>query len=399
MTIRQGWDIYQLCELTLFLAAFPVVIYRVWRWSTNRPSRSLLAGAVFATSLWIWTYFDTEFGWKILTPQLKSFQLCGGTAILASSALVAFTANACNIGSKRQDRLVYSSAVITTGVIAVLAFTTPEALGDASYYAFLTEPHPALPAPLHIGIVSGHAYVFGASLLVATQGIKHLDATPAGQGIGMLGLACLLLLVTVFTRYIVGETYQWHGHVPPFWCGLVIQTIFGATAAIIALTAFAWPPAVLWRKAYAELRTLNVLHRDLIAMFPGLEPPISREDRLTDRVNDRISHIQDGLFLTAQQRETPLAPHHQDDDNVSQRASEVAKWLTHQTATEHKKLCLSTPPSTSDKQWILTIANCYRHEVADQSSTDAGPSGDTPSTSHKRSTISATTRRLSGDNA
>lgn len=399
MTIREGWDIYQVCELVLFLAAIPLIAYRGWRWATNRPSRPLLAGALFATTLWIWTYCDTEFGWRILTEELRAFQVCGGTAILASASLYVFIANACSAPANVRDRAAYTTALAATVIVAAIAATVSTVSEGANYFQFLTEPHPGLPARLHAAMLFGHLYIMCVTSLIAGLGIKYADRTPAGQGLGILGVACSLLLVTLFTRYIASEIYEWQGQVPPFWCGLLIQTIFGATAAILTLIAFAWPPTILRLRALAELRILRCLHYDLTSMFPGLAPPISREDRLSDRVYEYVSQIQDGLVLIAQRRAAPLTANSHGEE-PDERASRIAKWLKAEQPAEREAMpSFSAPSPMSDRRWVLTIAEHYRNEKEGQSCADCGSSGDTPSTSHKRSIIPATTLRLSADRA
>ncbi|MGL5440864.1 hypothetical protein [Mycobacteroides stephanolepidis] len=85
--------------------------------------------------------------------------------------------------------------------------------------------------------------------------------------------------------------------------------------------------------------------------------------RLSDKVFEWSTHIQDGLTLLAQSRELPLGTDTPAPKDGSARALAVANWIVGQADSGFGGEWLHAPSGVSDEAWVLAIADAYRNHT------------------------------------
>jgi hypothetical protein len=360
--MRWFWDHCQAVELVVLTLAAPAVLYRGWRWYTDRPSLPLAAGAIFAVSIWPWALCDVEPVWGRLPPQIQAFHAAGGIGVAASASAWVLAVEACGqpdrLARRKKIQRLVTAAAITLMAVAALTGSTVSTPGGGDFFTYLTEPRRDSLNLLAATLI-GHIFAAGVLAHLALLTVWRADRTPAGRGLGLLGAAGTAVAITVVTRGVCAELFQWHGYPPPAWCGLTVQTSAVTAGAVLAISALTWPPLALRYQAHRELRRLRPLRNALIGLFPGLAPPQPFGKRLTDLVPEWIGQIQDGLSLMAQYRGLPLEAAAPPQDRA-RHIRAVVEWTQGQSPLGIGVSWLQAPPSSTNAEWIRVLADAFQ---------------------------------------
>ncbi|TDZ91006.1 hypothetical protein CCUG62472_04260 [Mycobacteroides salmoniphilum] len=359
--MRWFWDHCQALELVVLALAAPAVLYRGWRWWTDRPSLPLAAGAIFAVSIWPWALCDIEPIWRRLPPQIQAFHAAGGIGVLASASAWVLVVEACgmadHVSRRKKIRRLVVGAAVTLATIAALTSSVVSTPGGGDFFTYLTEPRRD-SLGLFAATLIGHIFAAGVLAHLALLTVRRMDRTPAGRGLRLLGAAGGAVAMAVITRGVCAELFQWHGYRPPPWCGLTVQTSAITAGAVLAISALTWPPLALRHQARRTLRQLRPLRDGLIELFPGLAPPQPFGTRLTDLVPEWIGQIQDGLSLMAQCRNLPLENAAPPQDRMKHVQAAV-DWIGGQSPLGMSVSWLQAPPPLTNAEWIRVLANAF----------------------------------------
>ncbi|WP_234783934.1 hypothetical protein [Mycobacteroides immunogenum] len=245
-------------------------------------------------------------------------------------------------------------------VVAVSASRSEQLLTITDMYVVVDALTVSGDSGARVALVASGGFAAAVFVQLAWVGLRHADHTPVGTGLGLLAVASVFEIVAsviggVLRPLGVGGGAMGH----PFW--LWAGTIAGCVGAILVILGFLWPPMVLRIEGRRDKRRLRPLHDVMTKLFPQLFPPRELRIRLSDLVFEWKSHIQDGLTLLAQTRGVPFVTNRPVARDCPERAMLVAKWLFGHDIPGFSCEWLRAPDGVSDEEWILAIADAYRH--------------------------------------
>lgn len=295
------------------------------------------------------------------------------STVLSHVALVACAAGSCvmitSASSARKPTTVRRIAIIQYSVAAFIAVVT--------LVAFFTTPQQPEMSPeeylrRNLGS-SGTAftwllpllYVLLALTLVAWAGVRHSNRTRRGRALFLftVGIALIVMASAFFLLRAVGSTR---------FIGVGSAATLLGCAMLVVASGSLLPSVEDWFGARRELRVIQPLLRELSRRQPNIGIGVRPRGPLLFRVAEQMSLISDALYLEAT-RVLEDADHHAFDEPGPDVAPEaqarrIAEWIhagdggAEQTANDEfpGPTWLRQPPTYSDREWILAIADQYR---------------------------------------
>ena len=309
---------------------------------------------------------------------------------LSQIALIACAAGSCvmitTVSSGRSPATIRKIAIAqysVAGLIAVLTLVAFFAAGQQP------EMSPQEYLKRNLGSSDGRLpwllpllYVMLAMTLVSWAGMRHSNRTRRGRALFVftVGIVLILLASAFFLLRAAGS---------PHLLGVgAAATLLGCAMLVVAAGSLL-PSIEDWFGARYELRTIQPLLAELGRRHPDVGIGVRPRGPLVFRVAERMSLISDALFLEATAadvvRKRPVdatgsrsAADLDDLDDASdveapsvppeEQARTIAEWIhdgrddapADATATFPGPGWLRQPPSYSDREWILAIAQQYR---------------------------------------
>ncbi|MBJ7341413.1 hypothetical protein [Mycolicibacterium sp.] len=299
------------------------------------------------------------------------------STVMSQVALIACAAGSCvmitSAASERTPTTIRRIAMIQYGVAALIALLT--------LVAFFTSPQQPEMAPqeyLRQNLGSGAMtlswllpllYVMLALTLVAWAGVRHSNRTRRGRALFVFttGVVLIVLATAFFLLRAVGATR---------FIGVGAAATLLGCAMLVVASGSLLPSVEDWFGARRELRIIQPLLDELSRRHPNVGIGVRPRGPLLFRVAEQMSLISDALYLEATRalggrdalesediddRESPDVP-------PEEQSLRIAEWI-HAGRTEdgdapHAKFpgphWLRQPPSYSDREWILAIADQYR---------------------------------------
>lgn len=299
------------------------------------------------------------------------------STVLSQVALICCAAGSCvmitSAASERTPTTIRRIAVIQYGVAAVIAGLT--------LVAFFTSPQQPEMAPqeyLRQNLGTGAMtlswllpllYVMLALTLVAWAGVRHSNRTRRGRALFVFsaGVVLIVLATAFFLLRAVGST--------DFIGVGAAATLLGCAMLVVASGSLL-PSVEDWFGARRELRVIQPLWEELSRRHPNVGIGVRPRGPLLFRVAEQMSMISDALYLEATEA-------HGDDGSAAPDATEgdadeppaatpeeqslrIAEWIHAGTDADSADVefpgphWLRQPPSYSDREWILAIADQYR---------------------------------------
>ena len=310
---------------------------------------------------------------------------------LSQVALIGCAAGSCvmitSVSSVRSPAAIRKIALAQYGVAAVIAVVSlvvffaagrqPEMAPQEYLRRNLGSDGTALPWLLPL------LYVLLALSLVVWAGLRHSNRTRRGRALFVftVGIVLIALALAFFVLRAVGTT------------GLVgvgaAATLLGCAMLVVAAGSLL-PSLEDWFGARRELRVIGPLLDELGRRHPDVGIGVRPRGPLVFRVAERMSLISDALFLEAtaarsalrrvdsvgsaadpdEPRDSGDCEDSEDSPLVSpgEQAAAVASWICagRDGETDAGRAAfpglawLRQPPSYSDREWILEIADQYR---------------------------------------
>jgi len=322
---------------------------------------------------------DTVLRWPNISVGLSQVALIG----CAAGSCVMIT----SVSSVRSAAAIRKIALAQYGVAAVIAVVSL-----AVFFAAGRQPEMAPQEYLRRNLGSdGTAlpwllpllYVLLALSLVVWAGLRHSNRTRRGRALFVftVGIVLIALALAFFVLRAVGTT------------GLVgvgaAATLLGCAMLVVAAGSLL-PSLEDWFGARRELRVIGPLLDELGRRHPDVGIGVRPRGPLVFRVAERMSLISDALFLEAtaarsalrrvdsvgsaadpdEPRDSGDCEDSEDSPQVSpgEQAAAVASWICagRDGETDAGRAAfpglawLRQPPSYSDREWILEIADQYR---------------------------------------
>ena len=323
---------------------------------------------------------DTVLRWPNISVGLSQVALIG----CAAGSCVMIT----SVSSVRSAAAIRKIALAQYGVAAVIAVVSL-----AVFFAAGRQPEMAPQEYLRRNLGSdGTAlpwllpllYVLLALSLVVWAGLRHSNRTRRGRALFVftVGIVLIALALAFFVLRAVGTT------------GLVgvgaAATLLGCAMLVVAAGSLL-PSLEDWFGARRELRVIGPLLDELGRRHPDVGIGVRPRGPLVFRVAERMSLISDALFLEATAARSALRrvdsvgsaadpDEPRDDSAVSddsedspqvppgEQAAAIASWICagRDGETDAGRAAfpglawLRQPPSYSDLEWILEIADQYR---------------------------------------
>jgi hypothetical protein len=307
------------------------------------------------------------------------------STVLSQVALITCAAGSCvmitSAASERKPAAIRRIAMIQYGVATLIAALT--------LVAFFTSPQQPEMAPqeyLRRNLGSGAMnvswllpllYVMLALTLVVWAGVRHSNRTRRGRALFVFttGVVLIVLASAFFLLRAVGTT------------GLIgvgtAATLLGCAMLVVASGSLL-PSVEDWFGARRELRIIQPLLEELSLRHPNVGIGVRPRGPLLFRVAEQMSMISDALYLeatralggddvvaSAEETECEKSPSVAPDE----QALRIAEWIHAGCGTGRDSAdakfpgphWLRQPPTYSDREWILAIADQYRtleHQVS-----------------------------------
>ncbi|MCV7131796.1 hypothetical protein H7J06_02255 [Mycobacterium hodleri] len=299
------------------------------------------------------------------------------STVLSQVALISCAAGSCvmitSAASERAPTTIRRIAVVQYGIAALIAALT--------LVAFFTSPQQPEMAPeeyLRRNLGSGAMtvswllpllYVMLALTLVAWAGMRHSNRTRRGRALFVftVGVALMVLASAFFLLRAVGTT--------DFIGVGAAATLLGCAMLVVASGSLL-PSVEDWFGARHELRIIQPLLDELSRRHPNVGIGVRPRGPLLFRVAEQMSMISDALYLEATRalggevgnEESDHDSTDSPDVEPEEQALRIAEWINAgrdnpgETAdtTFPGPHWLRQPPSYSDREWILAIADQYR---------------------------------------
>ncbi|MFD6197762.1 hypothetical protein ACFWE3_13760 [Mycobacteriaceae bacterium NPDC060252] len=314
--------------------------------------------------------------WSSLPPSARVISMAGWPAITIAACVQVFVVGIARDASsariRRGLRNTSAVAVLALIVVTVLASQSRGAGGTDDFYVAvkiaLTDGDSAAIA----ATVISNVYVLFVVVQMAWVGFRHADRTPVGVGLGLMAAASVVQVVASTCAGILLPLTRGKGFMGSTY-GLWLQTWPGCISAVLMVAGFLWAPVMLRVQARRDTRRLKPLHSAFVGMFPGLFPPMEERIRLSDKVFEWSTNIQDGLTLLAQSRQIPLETDGKIAPDSEGRATGIANWLVGRTVPKFSSEWLRPPEDLSEEAWVLAIADAYRRRGEAFGTWDARP--------------------------
>ncbi|MGH3957353.1 MAG: hypothetical protein ACRDTI_25280 [Mycobacterium sp.] len=358
-----AWESLSAVRIVVLACFLPILLYRIWRVARYPTSVPAYAAVAFGVWAWIWLLVFDNWVWSLLPPSVRVISVTGWPAITIVACMQVFV-----VGIARDT----SSARIRRGlrnasVVAALALFAVTVLASQSRVVGSTDDvYEAVKIVLTDGdsaavaaTVISNVYVLFVVVQLAWVGFRHADHTPVGVGLGLMAAASIVQVVASTCGGIWLPLTRGEGFMGSTY-GLWLQTWPGCIAAVLMVAGFLWAPVMLNVQGRRDMRRLRPLHDTLADMFRGLFPPVESRIRLSDKVFEWGTHIQDGLTILAQSRGVPIDSAAQAPEEESERALAAANWILGQSVSGFSCEWLRPPTGVSDQAWVLAIADAYR---------------------------------------
>lgn len=358
--VGEGLQLLRIGILLCFLPAILYRIWRIWRYPTSVPA---VAATSFGICVWVWLLTFTDGVWPILPPLVRAISAGGCWTVAVAGCLQVFVIGIRGDVSPARIRrgvwVTFTATAVALAVVTAAASRSEMLLTTSDMYAVIDSlaSEGDFWSNTALGLSSGFALVVFSQL--AWVGLRHADRTPVGTGLGLLAAASVFEIATTAIGGIMRPLGLGSGWIAgPV--GLWGRTVTGCIGAILVIVGFLWPPVVMRIQARRDARRLRPLHNALGRAFPQLFPPDESRIRLSDLVFEWATHIQDGLTLLAQHRQTPVHAGAEVPQGVVDRASHVVNWLLDKPVPGFSCEWLRAPDGVSDEEWVLTIADRFR---------------------------------------
>ncbi|OPX07001.1 hypothetical protein [Mycobacterium sp. AT1] len=299
------------------------------------------------------------------------------STVLSQVALIACAAGSCvmitSAASERKPATIRRIAVIQYGIATLIAALT--------MVAFFTSPQQPEMAPeeyLRRNLGSGAMtvswllpllYVMLALTLVVWAGVRHSNRTRRGRALFVftIGVVLMVLASAFFLLRAVGTT--------DFIGVGAAATLLGCAMLVVASGSLL-PSVEDWFGARHELRIIQPLLDELSRRHPNVGIGVRPRGPLLFRVAEQMSMISDALYLEAtralggEDAAASTDDEHPDSPDVEpdEQALRIAEWINAgrdnpgdaANAAFPGPHWLRQPPSYSDREWILAIADQYR---------------------------------------
>ena len=297
------------------------------------------------------------------------------STVLSQVALISCAAGSCvmitSAASDRAPAVIRRIAVVQYGIAALIAALT--------LVAFFTAPQQPEMAPqeyLRRNLGSGAMtvswllpllYVMLALTLVAWAGMRHSNRTRRGRALFVftVGIALMVLASAFFLLRAVGTTE---------FIGVGAAATLLGCAMLVVASGSLLPSVEDWFGARYELRVIQPLLEELSRRHPNVGIGVRPRGPLLFRVAEQMSMISDALYLEATRALGGQAVGEDSDDDGTpdvepeEQARRIAEWIDagrEQPGDDADDTFpgphwLRQPPSYSDREWILAIADQYR---------------------------------------
>jgi hypothetical protein len=299
------------------------------------------------------------------------------STVLSQVALISCAAGSCvmitSAASERKPTTIHRIAMIQYGVAALIAALT--------LVAFFTSPQQPEMAPeeyLRRNLGAGAMtvswllpllYVMLALTLVVWAGVRHSNRTRRGRALFVFttGVVLIVLASAFFLLRAVGTT--------DFIGVGTAATLLGCAMLVVASGSLL-PSVEDWFGARRELRVIQPLLDEMSRRHPNVGIGVRPRGPLLFRVAEQMSLISDALYLEATRAlggddavesngtVYPDSPGVEPDE----QSLRIAEWINAGRGTDRDAAnakfpgphWLRQPPSYSDREWILAIADQYR---------------------------------------
>jgi hypothetical protein len=300
------------------------------------------------------------------------------STVFSQVALIACAAGSCvmitSASSSRAPATIRRIAIIQYAVATVIA-----ALTLAAFFLAPQQPEVAPEEYLRRNLGSGAAslswlppllYVLMALTLVAWAGARHSNRTRRGRALFVftIGIALIVLASAFFLLRAAGNTR---------FVGVGAAATLLGCAMLVVASGSLLPSVEDWFGARRELRIIQPLLEELNRRHPNVGIGVRPRGPLLFRVAEQMSLISDALYLEATRaQETEDGDDGHDDStdpaapsvSPEEQALRIAQWIhTGRGADQHAAKphfpgpnWLRQPPTYSDREWILAIADQYR---------------------------------------
>lgn len=356
-------DFLQVLRIVILLCLLPALLYRLWRLWRYPTSVPAVAATSFGMFVWLSLLVFTERVWTAMPSVARAISTGGLWTVALAGCLQVFVVG---IRGDVSSARIHRGLRVTLMATAVLSVAVAVAASQSRI--LLTTKN--LPTVVNALVDGGDPGCTAALLIscgfaavvfiqLAWVGLQHADHTPVGTGLGLLATASMFQLVPTVCGGIWRPLTHGQGFMGSTY-GLWLQTWPAGVAAILTFIGFVWPPVVLNIRARRDVRRLRPLRDALNHRFPGLFPPSGQRIRLSDLVFEWDTHIQDGLTLLAQSRQTPVFTRKEVPHSLTERARSVTDWIVGRSVAGFSCEWLRAPEGVRDEDWVISIADGYR---------------------------------------
>ncbi|OHU20837.1 hypothetical protein BKG76_08745 [Mycobacteroides franklinii] len=354
------WQVMQIARFVFLLCFLPVLVYRIWRYPATAPA---IAVTCFGVIMWFWLFTFTDTVWSLMPVQFRAASMGGlfvaTVAMCAQVFILGVAASASPDRMRRGMRIILGVTAVILVVVSVSASQSQVLLATKDLHELTNALLDGGDSSAIVASVVGNGYLAVTLVQLAWVGFRHADRTPVGTGLGILAVASSFQFVAVASGGIWRPLTGGHDLVSVRY-GLVLQSLTGSVGVTLLTVGFLWPPVVLRIKARRDERRLRPLHDALARVFPQLFPPEESRIRLSDLVFEWTTHIQDGLTLLAQHRQTPMHTEVELPLSKADRAAQVAKWMAGKALSGFSCEWLLAPEGLSDEEWVFEVADSFR---------------------------------------
>jgi hypothetical protein len=299
------------------------------------------------------------------------------STVMSQVALISCAAGSCvmitSAASERKPATIRRIAVIQYGVAMLIVAWT--------LVAFFISPQQPEMTPeeylrRNLGVPGANVswllpllYVMLALTLVVWAGVRHSNRTRRGRALFVftIGVVLIVLASAFFLLRAVGNTG---------FIGVGTAATLLGCAMLVVASGSLLPSVEDWFGARRELRVIQPLLGELSRRHPNVGIGVRPRGPLLFRVAEQMSLISDALYLEATRAlggddaAESVETIHQDPPSVppEEQSLRIAEWINAGRSAEgdaaHGKFpgphWLRQPPSYSDREWILAIADQYR---------------------------------------
>jgi hypothetical protein len=298
------------------------------------------------------------------------------SSVLSQVALIACAAGSCvmitSASSDRKPVTVRRVAVIQYAFAALVA-----ALTLAAFFLSPAQPEMAPEEYLRRNLGGGTTalswllpllYVMLALTLVVWAGVRHSNRTRRGRALFVFtaGVVLIVLATAFFLLRAVGNTE---------FVGVGTAATLLGCAMLVVASGSLLPSVEDWFGARHELRVVQPLLNELSRRHPNVGIGVRPRGPLLFRVAEQMSQISDALYLEGT---SAIGDATASEDGASagasptvppdEQAHRIAQWIYAGRADSQERAninfpgpnWLRQPPSCSDREWILAIAEQYR---------------------------------------